>query len=145
MNVSLDLELPRRSDAIPVLRHAVTRLCTEIGVSREDIDDLTIALSEACNNVVLHALEDDMFTVTFSLSGRTAIVVVSNAKTPFDPEVMALHDPVDDLSECGRGLAIMQALMDQARFSPSAGGGTMVELRTVVSAVAGTLLDQSPA
>ncbi|MGI9016820.1 MAG: ATP-binding protein [Euzebya sp.] len=141
MNVSLDVELPRCSRAIPVLRHSVVRLCAEIGVSPDDIQDLSLALAEACNNVVLHAHDDDSFAITFSLVDLTAKVVVRNSKTPYPAAVMdSAMGAVDPLSESGRGMAIMRALVDTARFAPGDGGGTLVELTRQVSASGGTLL-----
>ncbi|WP_370324075.1 ATP-binding protein [Euzebya sp.] len=143
MNVTLEIELPRQTRAITVLRHAVGTLCTEIGVYPDDVHDLTLALSEACNNVVTHAKDDDTFTVRFQLRDLTASVHVVNERTPYLSDAFAGTEPVDPLSESGRGVAIMRALVDEARFTPSPDGGTLVELTRAVAATENSLLADS--
>jgi serine/threonine-protein kinase RsbW len=140
VDVALNLELPRQRRAVAVLRHAVSSLCREIGVEEDDITDLALALSEACNNVVAHAHSDDSFRVTFNLADLTAKVTVANAATPFSAEAFNRGDVGDELSESGRGLMIMRTLVDEARFTPSADGGTLVELVRQVRCAEGSLL-----
>lgn len=140
MDVSLNIELPRQRRAVAVLRHAVTSLCREIGVVEEDIQNLALALSEACNNVVAHAHDDDSFRVEFTLVDLTARVVVTNAATPFSSAEFEQEGDADPWSESGRGLLIMRTLVDEARFSPSDEGGTLVELERQVSPEDGSLL-----
>jgi serine/threonine-protein kinase RsbW len=128
---------------VAVLRHAVSSLCREIGVVEDCVTDLALALSEACNNVVAHAHDDDSFRVEFTLKGLTSKVVVANAATPFSGQEFERGDVGDELSESGRGLLIMRTLVDEARFTPSADGGTLVELVRDVEPVPGSLLADS--
>lgn len=140
MDVSLNIELPRQRRAVAVLRHAVTSLCREIGVAEDDVQSLALALSEACNNVVAHAHADDSFRVEFTLAGLVARVVVANAVTPFSPAEFEQGGDGDPWSESGRGLLIMRTLVDEARFTPSDDGGTLVELERQVRPEDGSLL-----
>jgi serine/threonine-protein kinase RsbW len=140
MDVRLDIELPRQRRAVAVLRHAVGSLCREIGVADDDVQDLALALSEACNNVVAHAHDDDSFSVVFTLESLVAKVVVVNTTTPFSPADFDRDGPGDPWSESGRGLLIMRTLVDEARFSPSGDGGTLVELVRQVTPMPGSLL-----
>lgn len=143
MDVTLNIELPRQRRAVSVLRHAVSSLCREIGVTDDDVDDLALALSEACNNVVAHAHEDDSFRVEFTLTDLEAKVVVANAATPFSAQEFEDGGQGDPFSESGRGLMIMRHLVDDARFSPSPDGGTLVELVRQVAPVEGSLLSDA--
>ena len=146
MDVELNIELPRQRRAVAVLRHAVTSLCREIGVLEDDVQGLAMALSEACNNVVAHAHDDDSFRVVFTLTDLTAKVVVANEATPFAAAELAGPEKAPDpFSESGRGLLIMRTLVDEARFTPAGDGGTLVELVRQVSSVDGSLLaDATP-
>jgi serine/threonine-protein kinase RsbW len=141
MELTLNIELPRQHRAVAVLRHAVATLCSEVGVADEDVHDLTLALAEACNNVVTHAQDDDSFTVRFTLSDMMAKVEVNNAITPADKSEFDATEAVDPMSESGRGLMIMRHLVDEARFTPSPDGGTLVHLARQVSPIPGSLLD----
>lgn len=128
MNLSFDLELPRRGGAVAEVRRAISSVCRNAGVDPPDIDALNLAVSEACNNVVTHAHDDDTFTVTLHLTDARARVLVNNLRTPVGETFYDFRDPVDPMSESGRGLAIMRAVMDEAHITPRPSGGTSVEL-----------------
>ena len=139
MQIHLDIELPRQERAVGHLRRSVQALCEEMGVRSEDVHALVLALSEACNNVVLHALADDTFAVEFDLHANEASVTVTNARTP-NLGTTAREDVADD-SESGRGMDIIEHLVDEASFVRGAEGGTLVSLRRTISAEPGSLLD----
>lgn len=46
------LAIPARPEFVGVVRLAVTSLARELGLDEERVDDLRIAVSEACNNVM---------------------------------------------------------------------------------------------
>src|SRR5512134_1010458 len=54
----LQLTLPATAENVMVVRQAVTGLGEALGLSRERISDLKTVVTEACNNVVVHAYED---------------------------------------------------------------------------------------
>ena len=100
----------------PAVR-AVRGFLTEQGISEEDSTACELALAEACNNAVNHAGE----------TGRAMSVVVEAICHPGDvelrvhdhsvgfdwPERVELPDPE---SEHGRGLFLIQSLMDQTEY-----------------------------
>ena len=138
IDIALDVQLPRQLRAVGHLRRTVRSLCVEMGVASDDVDALVLATSEACNNIILHADLDDTFEGRFRLRGHTARIEVVNENTPFlDLEQQA----TDPLSESGRGLQIMRHLCDEARFTTSGEGGTLVEMVRRVQATEGSLLD----
>lgn len=51
--VSLELEIPPRSAYVGVVRLALSSLARVAGLNEESIDDLKIAVSEACANAVI--------------------------------------------------------------------------------------------
>jgi serine/threonine-protein kinase RsbW len=55
----LDIDLPASATSLARVRRALTGAGREVGMAEDRIDDLKIAVSEACTNVVLHAYEDE--------------------------------------------------------------------------------------
>jgi serine/threonine-protein kinase RsbW len=55
----LSIKVSAQSDKIADIREAVGRRATELGADRRVVDDLRTVVSEACNNVVLHAYPED--------------------------------------------------------------------------------------
>ncbi|MEH3077862.1 MAG: ATP-binding protein [Quadrisphaera sp.] len=55
---------------VPVVRHLATATLTELGVSPDSIDDIALAVTEACSNVVQHAGSGADFEVRVSVEGE---------------------------------------------------------------------------
>ena len=56
---TLQLSLPARAENVIVVRQAVAGLGEALGLSDQRVDDLKTVVSEACNNVVIHAYEGE--------------------------------------------------------------------------------------
>jgi serine/threonine-protein kinase RsbW len=87
-----------------------------LGASAEAIGDLTVALTEACSNVIRHARDGDDFQVDVELGGERCELVVSYRDDGFDPLAVGVAAG-DQLSESGRGLMLMRALVDELDFN----------------------------
>ena len=53
----LTLSIPNDSEYISIVRLMVSGVCSRMNYAVEDIEDIKIAISEACTNVVLHAYD----------------------------------------------------------------------------------------
>jgi serine/threonine-protein kinase RsbW len=127
---TIELEIPPRSVYVGVVRLAVASLARAAGLDEETVDDLKIAVSEACANAVL-GLEkidaDDPITITFSESDSGLELEVAD-RAPV-PDVAA--DPEDSQgfdSRSTMSLALLQSLVDDCRITPRSGGGTVTRL-----------------
>lgn len=114
--VVLSLLLPRDVASVPVVRHLCEQVVSALGATAESIGDLTVALTEACSNVVRHAESSDDFRVDVELGGESCELVVSYRDVAFDPDAVG-GEPADADSETGRGLMLMRALVDQLDFT----------------------------
>jgi serine/threonine-protein kinase RsbW len=54
VQVELALSLPREQRSVPVVRHLVRAAMRTLGVDADWINDVEVALSEACTNVLRH-------------------------------------------------------------------------------------------
>lgn len=116
------LQIPAHADYIDIVRVCLFGIASKLSFSYEDIEDMKVAVSEACNNAVLHgfpSLQHDTIDISFESRDSSLTIKVSNKGTSF-AHVSALEDasplPATDISELpvgGLGIYLMQALMDE--------------------------------
>jgi serine/threonine-protein kinase RsbW len=143
MEIKLSLSLPRDKISIPIVRRICTQSLKVFGVAQECIDDVELALTEACANVLLHAHADDEYEVSVGVDNDVAVVEVSDrgggvaSGDDLDGMVRPTGDPSvpETVPEQGRGIFLMRALMDHVRFHRVDGmhRGTRVHLEKALS------------
>jgi len=132
MELSLSLTLPRDKQTVPVARHIVRNAMEQVGVEETCVDDVELALSEACTNVLLHSGPGDQFVVRLDLEDRLGVLRIIDLGHGFDSaEVQATDDLVE--AEQGRGLGVMQAVVDRVDLTSRPEAGTIVTLEKVLS------------
>lgn len=112
------LFLPRDTASVPVTRQVLDSCLETLGVTADTRTDIALALTEACANVIQHAGTGDEYEVkAIARDGRCIIEVVNTgdgggAMAPADELVSAT-------AEHGRGLQIMDAVVDNLRLTGS--------------------------
>ncbi|HET7416895.1 MAG TPA: ATP-binding protein [Solirubrobacterales bacterium] len=127
MDLDVSLCLPRESGTVGLIRRVAAGALGTMGVTPACIDDVVLALSEACSNVVDHAAVEDQYEVRLEVRGRRCAIAVEDAGGGFDAAALA-DVPADTSSVRGRGVAIMRAVMDQVDFESAPQRGTIVRL-----------------
>lgn len=124
------LFLPRDVASVPVTRQVLDSCLHTLGVRQETRTDIALALSEACANVILHAGPGDEYEVMArARDGRCVIEVVNTAGGA--PAVPAARPapPADAMvpptAEHGRGLKIMDAVVDNLQLTGDRDGTTV--------------------
>lgn len=129
------LNLPASAEYVDIVRLNLYGIASKMGFSYEEIEDMKVAVSEACNNSVLYAYsqEGGMVEVVFQVTGESLSITVRDEGESFDSVGAVgnrtLHDK--DLSEVqigGLGFYLMEALMDEVSVTNQAGKGTEVTL-----------------
>jgi anti-sigma regulatory factor (Ser/Thr protein kinase) len=133
MELALELSLPADTRLLAVTRKVLTLYLTEFGAPQEVIDDVILAMDEACSNVLKHAFPDrkpDNYRLRADVGNEQILIEVLDDGIGFD----AMSKPrsrEDDgaLSAGGRGLEVMRRLMTTVEVeSPTATGGTRLRL-----------------
>lgn len=121
---SVHLELDSRPESVTLVRTALAGTAEQLGLGGERLDDVRTAVSEACNNVVLHAYggESGPMEVGLFVSDAQFSVTVADRGVG-----MPTPPPAGDVSQ-GIGLSVIRALTDEVRFSSAPGGGTEVTM-----------------
>lgn len=137
MELYFDLVLPRDRLTVPVVRHLFGASLARLGVAAGCIQELELAITEACSNALKHATAgEDQYEVTARVDGATAEVTVTNAGANSEGEGSAL--PQLD-AEGGRGMLLMSHLVDQLSFKHH-DDTTSVQLRKTLSLEEGSVL-----
>jgi serine/threonine-protein kinase RsbW len=126
----LNFEIESRLDAVPLLGQVAYLLCTAAGFAPLEGSQLEVCVVEAVNNSILHAYRGDpahRVELEVNLQSGELIFDVWDSGTPGDPAKMnADHrgdlelclDTDKALPESGRGLAIIQEIMDSSEYTP---------------------------
>jgi serine/threonine-protein kinase RsbW len=127
MELSLALTLPRDEQTVPVARHIVRNAMDQVGVEETCVYDVELALSEACTNVLLHSGPGDQYVVRLDLGDRLGMIRVIDVGRGFESARLQAEDPLPQ-DERGRGLGLMQALVDRVDLTTRSEAGTIVTL-----------------
>jgi serine/threonine-protein kinase RsbW len=122
--------------SIPVMRRVLGDTLRGIGVNEDSVDDILLAATEACTNVVLHAGQSaPAYTVAATVDDLACRVEVTDAGQgcPRMRRGRVRRGAVNaadhaGLAESGRGFAIMQACVDAVTLRSAPGEGTRVVL-----------------
>jgi serine/threonine-protein kinase RsbW len=115
------LRLESRPQTLTIVRGMLSGVAELLEVDPELLDDLKTAVSEACNNVVLHAYGEG--------SGPMEIRVFADAeamRVSVADEGSGLPEPLTAESSPGIGVSVIRALSREVSFTARAGGGTEV-------------------
>src|SRR3984893_17909399 len=98
----------------------LTGVAETIDLDSSDLYDIRTAVTEACNNVVLHAYEGEEGPLQLELYVNTDAVevVVRDRGTGIKPHIRS-----DEEAALGIGLSIIQALAPRVEFKDVDGGG----------------------
>jgi serine/threonine-protein kinase RsbW len=129
LEVNLSLCLPTDEMSVPVVRHICQYSLTEVGVADHCLDDISVALTEACTNVLDHAAQDgEAYEVQIVIEDERCTILVRDAGGGFDFEAHANQPQADAQAESGRGLELIRALVDNVKFVSKPQEGMIVHL-----------------
>ncbi|GAE26452.1 serine-protein kinase rsbW [Halalkalibacter wakoensis JCM 9140] len=123
------MSVPAKPEYVGVIRLTVSGIANRAGFTYDEIEDMKIAVAEACTNVVTHAYEDSgSMSISYLLyEDRMEIIVADNGQS-FDVSKVKEHlgpvdanRPVGDLKEGGLGLFLISTLMDKVEINDESG------------------------
>ncbi|MGH2871918.1 MAG: ATP-binding protein [Solirubrobacteraceae bacterium] len=116
-DIRLRLELASVAESVALVRSVIRAVARTAGLDRELVDDLRTAISEACNNAVLHAYERTPGPLIFSLAVRSDAIeaIVRDQGSGIRPASGRNRG-------LGMGVTLINSLADRAEFESSAIG-----------------------
>ncbi|HSJ19430.1 MAG TPA: ATP-binding protein [Nocardioidaceae bacterium] len=124
--LEMTVSLPRQSHSVPVIRRLAAQILRAFGVSGDSIHDVELAISEACANVIQHAIDSEGYEVSIELAADRCAITVLDRGDGFD--ATQVRDQADIDAESGRGLSLMRALVDNLNFVSEPKVGAVVHM-----------------
>ncbi|NGQ96052.1 anti-sigma B factor RsbW [Brevibacillus sp. SYP-B805] len=127
----IELTLPARAEYIGVARLTVSGIANRAGLPYDDIEDVKLAVAEACTNAVEHAYggkgtgrifmrcavhEDRLVIVVADDGGSFDIADIQKKLKPIDRSV-----PIEEMTEGGLGLYLIHSVMDEVHITGDEG------------------------
>jgi serine/threonine-protein kinase RsbW len=122
---AIELTLPATAENVIVVRQAIAGVAEGLGLGASRIADLKTVVTEACNNVVLHAYEGDPgpLLVTAEPGDDQLVVQVADQGHGFRPRAS------EGDASLGLGLPLIAALSDSFEISGGAGQGSRTTIQ----------------
>lgn len=112
-NDVITIKLPSKAEYVSIARLAASVISNTVGFDVEEIDDIKVAVGEACNNAVLHGKsEEEVYEIAFKLSEEKVHIEVKDNGVGFDEDKYEEPD-LNNLKGNGLGIYIMKSLMDE--------------------------------
>jgi anti-sigma regulatory factor (Ser/Thr protein kinase) len=115
------LQVPAMSVEVARIRHAVLEFAKNHGIASALLDDIALAVSEACSNVVMHAYRDattaGLLSVEMHRLRDELVVVVSDRGSGIAPRA--------DSPGIGMGLALIARLAHRFEIATTGSGATL--------------------
>lgn len=134
MSIWWSLDLRREAASVPLARRLLLGTMETAGVEPDIAYELSLALSEACANAVEHGGDPehtDQYRVTVLLAGDMCRIEVTDHGPGF-PVPGSLEPAPWSEAECGRGLNLIEALCDHARFRNGPSDGAVVSFDKIL-------------
>ena len=125
------MTIPAEPSAIPKVTDGVTHVLQEKGWPESDVMAVELALQEAVANAIRHGCRGDatqqlQCSVSVGETGEI-VITVRDPGTGFDPSKVANPlDPGNLLKSSGRGIFLINGLMDEVQF---ADGGRELQMK----------------
>lgn len=131
MSDIINISLPSKPEYVSVARLTASYIASQMNFDIEEIEDIKLAVGEACNNVVLHSGSEQTYEMKITnLFSELQIEIMDQGK---GFEVDAYKQPsIENLQENGMGLFIIQSLMDDVKIETKNGIGTKIVMRKIV-------------
>jgi serine/threonine-protein kinase RsbW len=118
LDSAIRLTLPARPENVALVRHVLGALAEALDLPQAVTEDMRLAVTEACTNVVRHAYDDGEGAIDVAVrrQGGALDVIVADSGRGIEPS--------PDTSGPGLGLPLIAALADTVEIERSAGAGS---------------------
>lgn len=133
----VNIECPAKAEFAGFIRSTSSFLVEGLEFSREKREDLSIAIGEACVNVIRHAYNgnasnnNNVMTVRFLIYPKKLVVITKDFGRGFDLQFVQRYIKRADAimpEKVGLGIFLIKTLMDEVEYDSSIDKGTQVRM-----------------
>ena len=128
------LRISSVTENLEIIREFINNIAHKGGFSEESVDQIELAVDEACTNVIKHAYNYSskrMLDISVFLDNEKIEIIIMDKGSGFNPDSL----PIPNLEKYmrvakvgGLGIHLMRTLMDEVNFSINPGKKNQVSL-----------------
>ena len=131
------MTVPNASEFVSVIRLAISGIASRMGFSIEEIEDIKVAVSEACTNVIQHAYDEQddpnqhPILVNAIIYPKQLEIIIEDKGKGFDLAHIGTDEQKKQSEEklgLGLGLTFIKSLMDDSEVTSEIGKGTRIKM-----------------
>jgi len=125
----IKMMLPANQEYVSLARLTIASVATNMGFSIGDVEDLQVAISEACTNAICHSIVPEAtYDLTYIIGKKDLTFTVSDTGIGFEPDLVKLPGDNEDALASGFGLFVIETLMDSVEIVSKKGVGTSITM-----------------
>lgn len=126
----IKITLPTKVEYVSIARLTMASIADGMGFSIGDVEDLKVAVSEACTNAIMHSrAPEEKYDLIYMIGEKDLTFKVVDAGIGFKPEEQETGLELKELQvSSGFGLIIIKMLMDQVNIQSEEGRGTIITM-----------------
>lgn len=133
-SIEKELKVKSTTDNLERIREFIKSVSAQSGFSDDVIDKISLAVDEACTNIIKHAYKNSPngdIVINAKLFDNKLTVSITDFGLDFNPDTV----PVPDIKKYyqqhkvgGLGIYLMKKLMDEVKYNPSVDNKNQVVL-----------------
>jgi serine/threonine-protein kinase RsbW len=118
-----ELTVKSRTENLSQIRDFVSNKASESGISNDEVENIMLAVDEACTNIIKHAYKsypDGEISIKVEYNSDKLLITIVDYGSTFDPLIV----PDPDLQKYyrdgrvgGLGMYLMKSLMDDVKYT----------------------------
>ena len=122
---TVELKIPAKAEWVAVARLAVSAVASRLRFSVDEIEDIKLAVAEACTNCIQHGSDDDRIEITSEVMSDEVRVSVRDRSTAHKLGSVEKDAGFADGKRTEElGVFLIRALMDEVSYRVDAREGT---------------------
>lgn len=130
MAEKIEIKIPARPKFLKIVRSAVNHVCERIGFSQDEVNNITLAVDEACSNIIKHAYcgpTDDLIDATINIYDDRLEVLLRDFGVKANPKKIKPRK-LDDVRPGGLGVHLIKSVMDVVQYDTTVEKGNLLQL-----------------
>lgn len=125
----IKLSIPNKAEYVSIVRLTTSAIASRMGFNIEEIEDIKVAIAEACTNTLENSLNDkeENFDIDFDMYLDKLVITVKDSGNGFSIDNIK-ELKVEELGEGGLGIFIINSLMDEVEIINDKEKGTEIRM-----------------
>ena len=118
-----ELVVKSRTENLSQIRDFISSKASESGISNEEVENIMLAVDEACTNIIKHAYNsfpDGDIIIKVDYNSDKLLITIIDYGSTFDPLIVPdpdLQKYYNDGRVGGLGMYLMKSLMDDVKYT----------------------------